>query len=151
MFTAKFLAPFADLSARREHTLDQSLEVNTHQGQQLDSPLHPASLDALFGSDNKESDKEYKGDSKPSAALSKLASNMHHFLGMHQVHYQSHNSQRAKANIGSLVHCGCNGGITSDDGCVLWLSNWKVNITGIEDHQMSDLSIGSYAGVTTTN
>ena len=60
-----------------------SLEVNTHQGQQLDSPLHPASLDALFVSDNKESNKESQGDSKPSAALTKLASNTHCFLGMY--------------------------------------------------------------------
>ena len=31
------------------------------------------------------------------SALEKLASNTYCFLGMHQVHYQSHNVQRAKA------------------------------------------------------
>ena len=111
---------FADLSAGRDQTLEQSLEVNTHQGQQLDSPLHPTSLDALFGSDNKESNKEFQGDSTPS---SKLAGNTHQFLKMHQVHYQSHNAQCAKANIGALVDHGCNGGIAGDDICVLWLSD----------------------------
>ena len=65
---ANFLTSFADLSAGRDETTG-SLEANTHQGQQLDSPLHPTSLDALFGSDDKESDKESKGDSKPAAAL----------------------------------------------------------------------------------
>ena len=72
-------------------------------------------LDTLFDLDEQESNKESKGDSKPSAALAKLASNMHCFLGMHQVHYQSHNMQQAKANVGSLVDCGCNGGIAGDD------------------------------------
>ena len=76
---------------------------------------------------------------------------MHHFLGMHQVHYQSHNVQQAKANVGSLVDRDCNSGIAGDDVHILWLSDRKVNVTGIEDHQMSDLSIGTCAGVTTTN
>ena len=76
---------------------------------------------------------------------------MHHFLGMHQVHYQSHNVQQAKANIGSLVDCGCNSGIAGDDVHVLCLSDCKVNIMGIKDHEMPDLRIGSCAGVTTTN
>ena len=52
MSAAKFLGLFADLSVGRDETTG-SLETNTHQGQQLDSPLHPASLNALFGSDNK--------------------------------------------------------------------------------------------------
>ena len=115
---AKFLALSADLSMGSNQTTG-SLEANTHQGQQLDSPLHPASLDALFGSNETELNKESKGDSKPSAALAKLASNMHHFLGMHQVHYQSHNMQCAKAYVSALIDCGCNGGIAGDDVHVL--------------------------------
>ena len=91
MSAAKFLALFADLSVGRDETMG-SLEANTHQGQQLNSPLHLACLDTLFVSED-ESNKESKGDSKPLAALAKLASNMHHFLGMHQVYYQSHNVQ----------------------------------------------------------
>ena len=79
---------FADLSAGRDETTG-SLEANTHQGQQLDSPLHPGSLDALFGSDDKESNKESQGDLKPS---SKLARNMNCFLKMYQVYYQSYNA-----------------------------------------------------------
>ena len=70
---------------------------------------------------------------------------------MYQVHYQSHNAQCAKANVGLLIDHGCNGGIAGDDVCVLCLSDWKVNVTGIEDHQMSDLNIGSCAGITKTN
>ena len=53
--------------------------------------------------------------------------------------------------MSSLVDRGANGGIAGGDVYVHCLSDRKVNVTGIENHQMPDLHIGTFLGVTKSN
>ena len=47
---------------------------------------------------------------------------------------------------GSLLDRGANGGIAGDDVCFLTKSDHSINVTGIHDHQITGLSIGTAAG-----
>ena len=50
-----------------------------------------------------------------------------------------------------MVDRGANGGIAGDDVHVVCLSDRVVNVTGIENHQMNDLRIGTFMGVAKSN
>ena len=96
-------------------------------------------------------------DRKPSS-LSKdkqvgfdLSSNTYRFARTHKVNYQMYNTKHADPTLSSLVDRGANRSIAGSDIHVHWLSDRKVNVTGIENHQMPDLHIGTFLGMTKSN
>ena len=46
---------------------------------------------------------------------------------------------------GSMIDRGANGGIAGNDTCFLAKSNCYIDVTGINDHQMTNISIGTAA------
>lgn len=54
------------------------------------------------------------------------------------------------AGKGSLVDRGANGGVAGEDVRVIQRTDRKVNVTGIQEHQISDLDIVTAGGVTRT-
>jgi hypothetical protein len=59
-----------------------------------------------------------------------ITANAHYFVFAHNV------TQR-----GALVDRGANGGIAGDDTCVIHRHLQKVDVTGIDNHEMTDLQI----------
>jgi hypothetical protein len=50
----------------------------------------------------------------------------------------------------SLVDRGANGGVAGNDVRVLFKTNCTVDIRGIDNHQLTDVPIGTVGGVVTT-
>jgi hypothetical protein len=69
-----------------------------------------------------------------------ITSNVHYFVSAHNV------KQR-----GALVDRGANGGITGDDARVIHQHLRKVDVTGIDNHKMTDLQIMDTASWAMTN
>ena len=81
----------------------------------------------------------------------RFASNTHRLSNVHTWTYHTYNAKHADSKYASLVDRGANGGIAGDDVYVHSLSDHTVNVTGIEEHQMPDLCIGTFLAVTRTN
>jgi hypothetical protein len=62
------------------------------------------------------------------------------------VSYSVHNNTTSDARGFSLVDWGANGGLLGSDICVIHQTNCCVTITGIDNHQVGDLPIGTGAG-----
>ena len=67
---------------------------------------------------------------------------------VHKVSYRVHNYDRDDKPLASLVDGGCNGGMAGEDMRVLSIGTGIADITGIADHQVTDLKIGQVAGIT---
>ncbi|KAL7567222.1 hypothetical protein ACA910_021209 [Epithemia clementina (nom. ined.)] len=65
------------------------------------------------------------------------------------VHY--HVAHAQASHFGSLVDCGANGGLAGADVRVLSHSERKISVTGIGNHELSNLHIVTCAGIINTN
>ena len=109
---------------------------------------HPASLQALFG---ELPTAPHKPKPRTSDKSVSFASNSHRQVRVHNWTYHTFNAKHADTKYAALVDRGANGGIAGDDVYVHSLSDHTVNVTGIKDHQMPDLCIGTFLAVTRTN
>ena len=60
-------------------------------------------------------------------------------VNTHKIHYSV--SAHQSRNAGSLVDHGANGGIAGNDVCIIEKSDQTVNVSGIDNHQIIDISI----------
>ena len=104
-------------------------------------PYHPASLQSLLGAPTTPPQQDRKPPPKGKQVDFDFSSNSHRIVRTHKINYRTYNVQRADPTMSSLVDRGANGGIAGGDVYVYCLSDRKVNVTGIEDHQMPDLRI----------
>ena len=57
----------------------------------------------------------------------------------------------ARSDRGSLIDRGANGGVAGTDVRVMSLTDCMVDITGIDDHELQDVHIGTVGGALDTN
>ena len=79
------------------------------------------------------------GDGKPEAKKCNFNAKVH------EITYVVSLLNRSKK--GALVDRGANGGVAENDVRVICKSDWAVNITGIDNHEMKNISIGMVGGV----
>lgn len=167
----------SDISVTHQPTdSDYSLEVNA--AETTDRSVHPASLAQLLGPDknsrallqqtkaqDKTQDKtQVKIQGKNPKIQDKsvtFASNTHH-LALHMTRVQpswstetttTYRCGQLKGNFqsfGSLVDRGANGGVAGSDVRLVSWTLHRVNVTGIQNHQMPNLKVGTFGGVTKT-
>ena len=106
-------------------------------------PLPPTDLRRILSSSSKRDDSKSPSGSKKSEGGSKkkLEAKMH-------ITYHVSNRRTLKTN--SLIDRGANGGVAGDDVRVICSSHRKVDIQGIDNHQVTDVKIGSVGGVVNT-
>ncbi|KAL7577287.1 hypothetical protein ACA910_002031 [Epithemia clementina (nom. ined.)] len=63
----------------------------------------------------------------------------------------SHVAHAQASHVGSLVDCGANGGLAGAVACVLSHSAHKISVTGIGNHELSNLDIVTCAGIININ
>ena len=119
-----------------------------------DVMLHsPADLRRAF-SQRMSRSKEHKGattdtpDSKPSTKkrnvnICNIAYNVPRLL--------AHKTTRSGQPLFSLVDRGANGGVAGDDVCVIEETGRRVDIEGIDQHQVNNIPICTVGGVVTTS
>ncbi len=83
-----------------------------------------------------------KGDKKPPGHVDRLLSNMH------EITYSV--SKARSQTRGSLVDRGANGGVAGSDVRVMYYTDRKVDISGIDNHEVKDLKIATVGGVVQT-
>ncbi len=71
-------------------------------------------------------------------------------VSMANVEYSVRQHQSKRKKYGSLVDRGANGGIAGDDIRIIEHTGRKVDVTGIDNHQITDLSIVTAGGVVDT-
>ena len=90
----------------------------------------------------------------PGAVLPRVyeANDGHCYVRLNQhVRYSVSNAQTQRSKEDSLVDRGANGGFAGDDVCVLDHTFKTANVTGIEDHTVQGLPIGTVAGLVETH
>ena len=93
-----------------------------------------------------------KGRSNANAASSGKPPGHVDCLLSSNVHEITYNISQARTRgIGSLIDHGANGGIAGTDVRLICKSGCKVDITGINNHEVTDLKIGSFGGTTNSN
>ena len=68
---------------------------------------------------------------------------------IYQYRVNQHQRKR-KCSLGSLVDIGANGGLLSSDARVIFTHLRKVNVTGIDNHQLDELKIVDGSAMATT-
>jgi hypothetical protein len=125
-----------------QHNQDASSTIQPTDDADLKT-MHPASLQRLFASTP-----QTPATSNPAPKkLVKFGSNINTIQQrVHEisnVSYSSYNNLRSKTGYGTLVDRGANGGVAGDDVRPIHMTARRVNVTGIADHQITDLKIGT--------
>jgi hypothetical protein len=68
----------------------------------------------------------------------------------HQIVYKVSANAHKLGGVGALVDRGANGGIVGSDARLISATDRKVSVTGIDNHHMTNLQVGTYAAVVRT-
>ena len=104
----------------------QEVLANVTEGK----PTTPGTMGRLF---------EKKPKGKPPVNKKRSAN-------MHAVSYRVVNAASSMKRA-SLIDRGANGGVAGMDGRTLMITDRRLDLTGVDDHQVKDLSIVVHAGV----
>ena len=103
-----------------------------------DAYVHPADLRRFLSEDHIK--RTSTTVSAKQSIPTKLTSNSH-------IHYKISRHQNTKIATGALVDRGANGGMAGDDLKIIAISDRKVDVSGIDNHELTGLKIVTAGGV----
>ena len=129
------------------HELSEPAEITEPDDpSHLDTNDNDESSDSILVNAAKTSSKYPPGDIR--RVLSKASTRS---VNMARIIYSASASKTTSKDNMSLIDRGANGGIAGSDVRVLFKTNRAVDIRGIDNHQLTDISIGTVGGVVDTH
>ena len=124
--------PISDINDEEEHDLRRLIHKATRQ-------IEPGDIRHVLSSSVSQKDKM------------KTTRSESHAVNVHETHLNLSINNRALHTATSLIDRGANGGIAGDNVRIITTTDRRVNVSGIDNHQLQDLKIVTAGGVCSSN